>query len=92
LIDRQGLQDRKLTHQLSFRDTLNWQPNGLFTAFRLTDQGHGVRIKADGNAAVGKVLAEASSDSPPRVKAPIGADAAEPSALGEIAAYLLQRE
>src|SRR5258708_2775858 len=54
----QGLQRRQFTHQLCFRDTLSWQSNGLFASFGLTNQGLGVRIKANGHAAPGKVLPE----------------------------------
>ncbi len=58
LIDRQGLQRYKVPHQLFFHDTLDGHLQSVLAAFGLTDEGHGLRIKADGNTAVGKVLGQ----------------------------------
>ena len=60
MIHRQGLQNRKLAHQLCFRDALDGHLKGVLASFRLTEQGHGTRIKADGHTVVGKALAEVS--------------------------------
>ncbi len=91
LIDRQGLQERQLSHQLCFCDALSWQSHGLFASFELTHQGRGVRIKVNGHTAVGKVLPEivliATS-----AKIAVGANAAEPPTLGEIGVDLLERK
>src|SRR6266516_2863801 len=62
LIPGQGLQERKLAHQLGFGDALDGHLVGVLASFRLTEQGYGIRIKADGHTVVGKALAEASSD------------------------------
>jgi hypothetical protein len=62
LIDRQSLQNCKLAHQLCFADALDGHLEGVLAAFRLTDEGQRSRIKGDGHTAVGKALAEASSD------------------------------
>jgi hypothetical protein len=58
LIHRQGLQNRKFTHQLCIRSALDGHLKGVLASFRLTDQGHGTRIKADGHTVVGKALAQ----------------------------------
>ena len=58
MIDRQGLQDCQLTHQLDFRDPLNGQPNGLFAALGEADQCHSLRIKTKGDTMLSKVLPE----------------------------------
>ncbi len=63
----------------------------VLASFRLTDQSHGVRIKANGHASVGKVLAKVVAIAS-QVKAPITTNAAEPSALCKIAAHLLERQ
>ncbi len=91
LIRRQGLQNRKLAHQLGFGDALNWHLKGVLASFWLTDQDHGTRIKVNGHTAVGKALAQGVVRGS-SVKDPIRANVAEPSALCQIAAHLLQSQ
>jgi hypothetical protein len=62
LIPGQGLQKHKLAHQLGFGDALDGHLVGVLASSRLTEQGHGIRIKADGHTVVGKALAEARSE------------------------------
>jgi len=70
---------------------LGRQLHGLFASFGLTDQGRGVRIKANGDATASKVVAKIVAMAS-YIKAPIGANTAEPPALGEIQRHLLQRQ
>ncbi len=63
MIDRQGLQDCQLTHQLDFRDPLNGQPNGLFAALRKADQYHSLRIKTKGDTRLSQSASRGSIDS-----------------------------
>jgi hypothetical protein len=58
LIDRQGLQNRKLAHQLCIRSALDGHLKGVLASFRLTDEGHSTRIKGGSLTAVGKALAQ----------------------------------
>ena len=91
LLHRQGLQKSKLAHQLCFGDAADGHLSGVLAHVRLTDQGPGPRIKATSCTVVGKALAQVGV-SGSLVKDPIRANATEPPALCQLAAYFLSSE
>jgi hypothetical protein len=79
----------KFPHQLRFGSALGEHPYELFTSFRLTGEGKGVRIKANFNISTSELI-PAVVLLAFQANHPIAADAVEPPPLLEIRPYMLK--